>query len=70
MDFNIYGSKFRPIGEKTYSIKFGIEYSRFWNTVKIRFGKNKSKAKNAPNGINYNNFISYYFSKIKLAWKF
>lgn len=59
-DFNSYGSYFRIMAEKTYSMPFNIEYITIskW-CEKWLYKKYKKKARYAPNGIDFNNFISY-----------
>ena len=59
-DFNTFGDGFRSIAEKTYSMPFNIEYATVskWceNWLWKKYGK---KAKYAPNGIDFDDFISY-----------
>ena len=59
-DFYPYGHFFRSIAQKTYSASFGVEYITIskWceNWLKKKYKKN---SKYAPNGINFNNYISY-----------
>ena len=59
-DFNSYGSYSRIIAEKTYSIPYKIEYLTIskW-CEKWLYKKYKKKARYAPNGIDFNNSISY-----------
>ena len=56
-DFNQYGSYFRAVAERTYSIPYDIEYVTIskWckNWLWEKYGK---KAKYVPNGIDLNNF--------------
>ena len=59
-DFNPYGSYFRVMAEKTYSMPFNIEYITIskW-CKKWLYKKYKKKARYAPNGIDFNYFMSY-----------
>ena len=59
-DVNFYGSHFRLIAEKSYSIPFNIEYITIskW-CEKWLYRKYKKKVRYAPNGIDFDNLISY-----------
>ena len=59
-DFSSYGSFFRPLAEKTYSIPFNLQYITIskW-CEKWLWKKYKKKAKYAPNGIDFNNYKSH-----------
>ena len=59
-DFNTYGSFFRAIAEKTYSVPFGIEYITISKWCENWLWKKyQKKAKYAPNGIDFNIFTSH-----------
>jgi hypothetical protein len=59
-DFNTYGNELRSAAEKTYSIPFNIEYATVSKWCENWLWKKyRKKAKYAPNGIDFDHFISY-----------
>jgi len=59
-DFNTYGNELRSVAEKTYSIPFNIEYATVSKWCENWLWKKyRKKAKYAPNGIDFDHFISY-----------